>query len=76
MAGMKPIALPHMKSIKKCTNIWDLCVGYFGDSKDYKLNSKKQEWKCYGLYFGILSLLLLLVKKLVKNDGIETWDCC
>ena len=64
---MKPTALPHKRKTKKYTNIWDLCVGYFVGSKDYKLNSKKCEWKLDGVYVGLLSLLVLSV----RNDCLE-----
>lgn len=42
-------------------------MGYFVDSKDYKLNSKKYEWKFHGVYVGLLSLPLLSV----RNDCLE-----
>lgn len=60
---MKPTALPHMRRTKKDTDIWDLCVGYFEGSKDYKPNSEKHEWKVDGVYVGLLALLLLSGRK-------------
>ena len=60
---MKPTALPHTRRTKKYTNIWDLCVGYFVGSKDYKPNSEKHEWKFDGVYVGLLALLLLSGRK-------------